>query len=615
MTAKAGSVRNQSLLARMRHPDTTSSPFRSSLAAVRASNIQWGDWLAPSLILVTPFVNYLGFSGYSLLSPESLAILAGLAGVGLAASMLISLRPATLRPLILALALVYIVDLQPDLRLPITGFLSNLVTDPSQCVLCFTGAHIATFLVALAVSGVLKRNAGTVFSTIFAVTLATTVLYSNGIGERQLIVRTALPVAESPRRDLPVVVHIVLDEHIGIEGIPDDVPGGAALRKELRDFYRDNGFRLYGRAFSSYFTTKNSLPSLVNGAIPARDMNFVTPVGKGYRLTENAWFDRLGAQGYRIHAYQSRYLDFCVASETASGTCTTYPTGSAVVFEDLDTTALLKARLLFERFIDPSYIYAVIERAKLVIRKMRSGGNNQSGIAKDRWKPPGVGALWARRISETLIDDLRAAEPGTAYFVHLLLPHGGFVLDDTCGLKVDLNTWYDHTMWGTDPNQRLSQSARSIRYVEYFKQVRCSYRILGDMLEALSEAGVMEEAIVILHGDHGSRITSAPPFMLYADHFNGTDLTDTFSTLFAIRAPGVPAGYDESRRSVQALFAELVLEQPIDDERETIFFSSRPYEIGKLLHERPISDFIDPDLQTRAVKTIDDARDVQLHIR
>jgi hypothetical protein len=32
---------------------------------------------------------------------------------------------------------------------------------------------------------------------------------------------------------LPPVVHLVLDEHIGIAGIPTDLPGGAELKREL----------------------------------------------------------------------------------------------------------------------------------------------------------------------------------------------------------------------------------------------------------------------------------------------------------------------------------------------------------------------------------------------
>ena len=48
----------------------------------------------------------------------------------------------------------------------------------------------------------------------------------------------------------PAILHLILDEHIGVEGLPKDNPDAARLQWELRDFYLSRGFALYGGAYS-----------------------------------------------------------------------------------------------------------------------------------------------------------------------------------------------------------------------------------------------------------------------------------------------------------------------------------------------------------------------------
>ncbi|HSE76400.1 MAG TPA: hypothetical protein VLG66_00185, partial [Alphaproteobacteria bacterium] len=59
------------------------------------------NFLAPTFILLTPFVTYLRYHGYELLASEAVICLAGLAALGLLISALIGIRPETLRPMVL----------------------------------------------------------------------------------------------------------------------------------------------------------------------------------------------------------------------------------------------------------------------------------------------------------------------------------------------------------------------------------------------------------------------------------------------------------------------------------------------------------------------------------
>ena len=54
---------------------------------------------------------------------------------------------------------------------------------------------------------------------------------------------------------LPPVVHILLDEHIGIEGLGGDAAADA-MKERLRSFYVNNGFRLFGGAYSEVSSTR-----------------------------------------------------------------------------------------------------------------------------------------------------------------------------------------------------------------------------------------------------------------------------------------------------------------------------------------------------------------------
>ena len=56
----------------------------------------------------------------------------------------------------------------------------------------------------------------------------------------------------------PVVVHLIFDEFIGLAGIPS-IPDGEAARDQLRSFFLDNGFLVFGHAYSRFVHTRNAI--------------------------------------------------------------------------------------------------------------------------------------------------------------------------------------------------------------------------------------------------------------------------------------------------------------------------------------------------------------------
>src|SRR5207245_3601634 len=78
---------------------------------------------------------------------------------------------------------------------------------------------------------------------------------------------------------LPAIVHIILDEHIGLDGLAPDNPRTPAVRQALDQFYLGNGFRVFGRAHSDYAFTTRSIPEILNfGANPPKDRRTIRKI-------------------------------------------------------------------------------------------------------------------------------------------------------------------------------------------------------------------------------------------------------------------------------------------------------------------------------------------------
>ena len=71
--------------------------------------------------------------------------------------------------------------------------------------------------------------------------------------------------------------------------------------------------------------------------------------------------------------------------------------------------------------------------------------------------------------------------------------------------------------------------------------------MLDQFLDTLESRGLLAEATIVVNGDHGSRIPEHFPsgISLERGMLTEADYRDTFSTLYAIKAPGVASAYVE----------------------------------------------------------------------
>jgi hypothetical protein len=463
---------------------------------------------AGSAVLVGSLLNFLNYNDYPLLTPEVAIALGAL--VAAACLLAVAHRFAgRLGRYLMDIALLYLaLDLNLDLG-------------------------IAAGLGAVAAAILLNRYLLPGLALIFAVIIMTEALDLDFSGE-SAAAQASLPAAGAA----PILVHVILDEHIGVEGLPADDPEAAAARKALTAYFADNGFALFGGAYNEYMHTINAIPFLLNFGVQQP----WHPESKddGVRVARNAYFDRLRALGYAISVYQSDFVDFCTGQQLRA--CNEQRAAGLEPIATSDLPTADKAQLILYGFwslsdavVTASTLYDV---CALLLQR---AGLGAPVIDIDLYSRTSTAV--ALDLADQLVADLRGARPGEAYFAHLLLPHYPYAARDDCTLE-RLADWRERRSAVHDIAER--QDA-------YFEQLGCVQTKVAEILAALDG----RPSIVLLHGDHGSRITQHDPTVENEGEYGDADLIAGFSTLFAVRAPGLAPGYDAARLPVAKLLESL----------------------------------------------------------
>ncbi|HEV8148863.1 MAG TPA: hypothetical protein VGP61_01625 [Gemmatimonadales bacterium] len=343
----------------------------------------------------------------------------------------------------------------------------------------------------------------------------------------------ASPRAEAAvplNRTLPTLVHILLDEQWGIGGLL--AAGDSATAGFLERFYLQRGFEVYEAAYSRSQLTRQSIPELLalGGPIDVEQLE-----RSRFRLRSNPYFERLRGLGYEIHIYESSHLDYCHATNVSVASCEEVPAVSIANIGYLRGDWTARAVLAGRFFLNlNSGVYARFHKDAGAWRRSFAG----RGLAE--------------------IEDARAAiaagrPTGSAYFVHLMLPHRPLEVDADCRMYPDLS---QRVFPGEA--EHLSDSSWRARLALYGAQVRCVHRAIADLLTTLDDKVGRAGAIVIVHGDHGSRMSQQTPQTPGLSHLSSQQLNSAFSTLLAIRRPRVPPAIHPEAIPIQAFLRELI---------------------------------------------------------
>lgn len=378
-----------------------------------------------------------------------------------------------------------------------------------------------------------------------------------GLGQSKAWLTETNPLkkAANAATNRPAIIHVLLDEHIGIEGFHKS-PSGIQTAAKLRAFYADNDFTLYGKAYSQHMHTVNAVPHILNfGEKSAQDAN-----RQGATIGKSAYFDRLTAMGYRLSIYQSDFADFCSGYESAR--CVTYSNSSLQPLQDYKLDRLDRTTLILSKFFGLSQgLDYVVRQFPFIDRWAASiGMRGLNGFIRLKE----TGTIPALKMLDRLAQDVKTAQPGQAYFIHALFPHYPYTTTADCSPKSMAN-WKRR-------KDRIEMVQRANAYDE---QAQCAAKKVQSILAALDRSPVADNFVMIVHGDHGSRLTILDPIYERRAEIQHPDLVASFSTLFAVRLPGVKGSYSSSMVNADQLLKELTESQ--FRETPTALTNSQPY--------------------------------------
>lgn len=473
-------------------------------AALRATG-------AASAALGALLLNLLLFHRYPLWTVESLIALMVLIGVASIYGLLYAAANRWIRAFLEALLVAIIID-------------GGGAPAPWPMV---AGAVVLLFTL-------LTRRSILSFVTVAALVAALSSLAGLGQHREQAFTEVAkAPTRSRSPTGLPAIVHIILDEHGGIDGMPMDNPRTQQVREALQHFYIGNGFRLYTRAHSDYAYTLNSVPQVLNfGQVQepgsSKEMK--------QKVEHTAYFDLLARRGHHINVYQSEFLDMCASASITH--CVTYQSQDMGAVATSHLTTASKVSIILRKLTSRS------------VRKV--GGFLYNGVRKLGVPLPfrdisdiRMNPLNAAAAFDRFNADLAKAKPGDVYFAHILLPHSPFGLTEDCRLKE--GAWI----------RRERPGALRPRQDAGYDQLLCALRKTETAFRAISRSAAGDNFVMIVHGDHGSRTTNAKPFVDQAAIMTDAEKLANFSTLFAVRGPAITPGKDASPLSLSTLVTGL----------------------------------------------------------
>jgi len=486
--------------------------------------------VAAFLILLTPFFVFLQYHSYPYVDAGTALCVLALAMLALGFGTL-ALLGRTIELIVLAGLLTVLADLQFH---PPKGVIGLAVIFVGLLGILWALRHHAARIVTLGTAAVL---------------LSSVLLPSRSIAARadRIAALSRDGDGVAPRGDGALIVHLILDEQIGVEGFPADF-SPPAFRSGFRSFFTDRGFLVFGRAFSEYSNTYRSIGALLNFRAGEFDQSLVVPgrTGLPWDLTSNAYFAQLAAQGYAIRVYQPDYLNFC-GSPARLTSCYTYPATSLAALPATPLSGAQKASIIASMYLDRSHAYAFV-------RQLYNGARSRLPLPPWNWERNRLSPISTMGTLAMVRQDLSKAHRGEVVFAHLLLPHYPYVYDRNCGVRPPREWLEKNNNADAFTGRANTPAGRRIRYQLYEEQVECVQRRLDHVFRAIPPA-LQSDAIIIVQGDHGSRIMQLEPTV--ASRATREDYIDNFSTLFAIKSPWLRPGYDRRMASITCLMRML----------------------------------------------------------
>lgn len=299
-----------------------------------------------------------------------------------------------------------------------------------------------------------------------------------------------------------ILVHIVLDEWGAFSAADQSKLKELDLNLDEKETFQNLGGKVY-KIKSNSNHTKDSLIELFG-----LELNGVS--------NDHGLYSSLALSGHNIFIYQSTFLNFCIDQKF---NCKTYSHGNHLSEYQFGGVSNSDRMKLF--FVEMYKIFSTRERGLIFIRILNKSllGNIHDELGGDRFAYPSR-SIYALKVLDMFESNVvREAKRGDVYFLHLLLPHGPYVLDQNCNI-VPVNQW-------------------GLGLPSYARQRVCIINRVAAALERL-QSKFGNDMKFIVHGDHG--------------HRRDNDDNSKFMTLLATNYEGV-----NSDNSLQKEISGIVL--------------------------------------------------------
>jgi hypothetical protein len=397
-------------------------------------------------------------------------------------------------------------------------------------------------------------------------------------------------ITSNADKSLPDIIYLILDEHAGVDALPVTEQSERVFKTHLENFYLQNGFRLYASAYSHYPMTYNSIPNLLNFTAHNKD-DYYAIEPQQHELKQNEFFTILAKKGYQFRVYQSDFISYCHPNQISVNGCYIYPSLSLKNLEKVSLPISQRSLFVFKGFLLQSFCYqTAMHFYQYNVRPMAlSFGWN---FPEWRWTQARTSTLVMLDSFAHLRADVLAHPNGTVFFAHLLAPHNPFVYDANCHLIPKIADW--QIGHGPAPLEN-SPATREQRYVQYEGQIGCVETQLQQLFSVLQQAGIYDKTIIIVHGDHGSRIGLHDPNPKNINILTAQDFKDYYITLFATKIPQQTAGIDHHLFDLQYLLAhslQQITGQTVTYQANAPFVFLYPTKLNAILQQKLIKNFI-----------------------
>jgi hypothetical protein len=478
----------------------------------------------------------MAYHAFPFLSIDAAGLLVPTLALGLSVAWAIRHLGRSGRTVFLALLTLVFLDLQfdPELRLPL--WVVGIIALLAVAILHEHYTKIVTLSLLAMLAGLpLSSN------------LSVTVLRSH-------------PTVHAADSALTPIVHIVLDEHAAPRAFPSDLPEAVQARERVLEFYRLHGFRLYANAYSQYLWSHSSIPATLSRVAASNLDSVVERVDDlHFRVRTNELFNWASGRGYRIHVVQGNYLDICGQFPEQVTSCHTYPSNS------LRNLQLLRMPPHQRILLEHAYYYSiesslVKQLRRLRLRRLRAARTEQTA-ATEAWMPERSGAGGALEALSALRRQVVSDPSNALVFGHIGLPHSPYELDGMCNGLADpeerLAAGWIAGRWGN------TAESRRVRWRLYAGQTECLYNHLEAFLAAVDSTPALRRAVIVIHGDHGSRIVRTMPMPDAVSSLIDEDLLDGFAALLAVRHPEIQQGIDTTLVSVQDFVLSVIMNEAV----------------------------------------------------